>query len=144
MKKFNFRLDSVLRLYEAKLELEKQKLAQTLGQEQQVLRTIAGRTQEMRRQNEALRELIELRSADLRALSAYNLSAQTHMIVLHEELARIRSVLHLQREAVAREERKVKLVSKLKAAKRAEWEQAVNRQLELESQEISLAVNRIK
>jgi hypothetical protein len=144
MKKFNFRLDSVLRLYEAKLELEKQKLAQTLGQEQQVLRTIAGRTQEMRRQNEALRELIELRSADLRALSAYNLSAQTHMIVLHEELARIRSVLHLQREAVAREERKVKLVSKLKAAKRAEWEQAVNRQLELESQEIWLAVNRIK
>jgi hypothetical protein len=144
MKKFNFRLDSVLRLYEAKLELEKQKLAQALAQEQQVLRTIAGRTQEMRRQNEALRELIELRSADLRALSAYNLSAQTHMIVLHEELARIRSVLHLQREAVAREERKVKLVSKLKAAKRAEWEQAVNRQLELESQEIWLAVNRIK
>jgi hypothetical protein len=144
MKKFEFRLSSVLRLYEAQLELEKLKLAQALANERQILKSIAKRTDELRRQNEVTRELMELRSGDLRALSAYNLSAQTHIIALHEELARIRGLLQLQRETVLCHERKVKLVSKLKARQLLEWEQAVNRQLELESQEIWAAAKRFK
>lgn len=144
MKKFEFRLSSALRLYEAKLDLEKQKLAQMLAQEEQVLHSIARCTEEMRHQNDAMRELVELRSTDLRALSTYNLSAQTHMIALHEELARIRRAIQLQRQAVFAQERKVKLLSKLKERKHAQWEQMANRQLELEAQEIWLAMNRLK
>lgn len=144
MKKFEFRLGSALRLYEAKLDLEKQKLTQLLAQEEQILRSIANRTEEMRRQNDAMRELVDLRSTDLRALSTYNLSAQTHMVALHEELAHVRRSIHLQRQAVIREERAAKLVLKLKEKKRAQWQQVVNRQLDLDAEEIWLAVNRIK
>ncbi len=141
MKKFSFRLSSVLRIYELKLNIEKAKLSQSLAEEQGIVQTIAKRAEEVRRQNEAVREMVELRSGDLRALSAYNLSAQTQNLNLHENLARIRRVIRLQREAVVSEERKVKLVSKLKARNFAEWEHAANRQLEIESQEVWLAVN---
>lgn len=144
MKKFEFRLSSALRVYELKLELETAKLSQFLAEEQQILHHIAKRTEEVRRQNEAIRELVELHSGELRALSTYNLNAQTQNIILHENLARVRRSIRLQQETVFREERKVKLVSKLKQRRFFEWQQAMNRQLEIEAQEIWSAVNGIK
>ncbi|HZS53111.1 MAG TPA: hypothetical protein VFA65_01805 [Bryobacteraceae bacterium] len=141
MKKFEFRLGSVLRIYELRLDLEKAKLSQALAQEQEILNCILRRAEEVRRQNEAIREFIELRSGDLRALSAYNLSAQTQSIVLHEDLARVRRLIRLQRENVIREERKVKLVSKLKEKKLSEWARKVNQHFETDAQEIWLAVH---
>ena len=144
MKKFNFRLSSVLRVYELSLDLEKEKLAQALSEEQQILDCLAQRAEQVRRQNEAIRELIELRSGDLRALSAYNLSAQTQNVALHEKLARVRRFIRQQREAVLREERKVKLVMKLKARKFSDWEHSTNRQLEIDALEIWRAVSRTR
>jgi hypothetical protein len=144
MKKFEFRLSSVLRLYEIKLELEKAKLLRALAEERQILCSIATRAEEVRHQNEFLRELVELRSGDLRFLSAYNLSAQTQTIFLHENLARVREFIRLQREAVLREERKVKLVLKLRERSLSEWQQAVDRQMEIDSQEIWLAAHGAK
>src|SRR5581483_2998899 len=99
MKKFEFRLGSVLRVYELKLELEKAKLSQALADEQDILDCIRKRAEEVRQQNEAIREIIELRSGDLRALSAYNLSAQTQNVAWHEDLGRVRQLIRLQREA---------------------------------------------
>jgi hypothetical protein len=95
----------------------------------------------VRRQNVAIREFIELRSGDLRALSAYNLSAQTQNIVLHEDLARVRRLIRVQRENVLREERKVKLVLKLKQKKLSEWERSMHQYFERDAQEIWLAVH---
>jgi hypothetical protein len=141
MKKFEFRLSSVLRVYELKLELEKAKLSQALADEQEILDCIRKRADEVRQQNEAIREVIELRSGDLRALSAYNLSAQTQNVAWHEDLGRVRQLIRLLREAVLREERKVKLVSKLKQKKLFEWERTLNQQFEKESQEVWLAIH---
>jgi hypothetical protein len=136
MKKFEFRLNSALRVYGLKLELDKTKLSQILAEEQQILHSIAKHAEDLRLQNDALRQLVELRSGDLRALSAYNLSAQTHNIALHESLGRVRRLIRLQRETVLRDERKVRLLSKLREKKFSEWEQIVNRQMEAEAQEI--------
>jgi flagellar export protein FliJ len=144
MKKFEFRLASVLRLYENRLDLEKHRLAQMILQEKRVLHNIEQTMEEMRSQQQAVRELIELNSTDLRALSTYNLSAHTRLISLHEELARVRHAMQLQRMAVLREERKVKLVSKLKDKKRAEWDLAVEREIQRDCEDVWLAVNKSK
>lgn len=141
MKKFEFRLASVLRLYEIRLEIEKAKLSSMLAEESRIVETIAARTEEVQRQNAAIRELIEWRSGDLRALSTYNLSAQAQNVVLHENLARVRKLIRAQRQSVLREERKVKLVSKLKERKYSEWEYSVTQQLEREAQDLWLAMH---
>ena len=114
MKRFEFRLEAVLRFYEMHLDMERARLAQYLAEEQRILNTIAQRAEEVNRQNQAIREMIELRSGDLRSLSVYNLVAQTQSIVLNEELARVRRLIRSQRDSVLREQRKVKLVSKLR------------------------------
>lgn len=141
MKKFTFRLASVLRLYEVKLEVEKAKLSRALAEEQQILAALSRRAEEVRQENEAIREQIELRSGDLRALSTYNLSAQTHTIALHENLARVRRSIRSQRESVLREERKVKLVSKLREKQYLEWQEALKHQVEADAQEVWIAVH---
>jgi uncharacterized membrane protein YccC len=141
MKKFTFRLDSVLRLYQVKLEIEKAKLSKALAEEQQILGALSRRAEEVRQENEAIREQIELRSGDLRALSTYNLSAQTHTIALHESLARVRRSIRSQRESVLREERKVKLVSKLRDRQYLAWQEALSRQVEADAQEVWIAVH---
>jgi hypothetical protein len=140
MKKFEFRLASVLRLYEVQLELEQARLAQALAKEQSILKLMEKRAQEVQQQNESLRRALELRSTDLRALSTYNLSAQTQQILWHDELARVRHFIRKQREIVLAHERKWKLVVKLKEKKHAEWTKEVGRQLEAESQELWLSV----
>ncbi|SRR5579884_4277279 len=141
MKRFEFRLEAVLRFYEMQLDVEKAKLARALAEEQELVASIAQRTEEMRQQNEAIRALVELRSGDIRSLSSYNLSAQAQNIAACEKLARVRRAIDMQRQAVLRQGRKTKLLAKLKQRKFAEWQKIMDRRLETESQEIWLAVN---
>lgn len=141
MKKFQFRLGSVLRFYELQLDLEKATLSRALAEEQEILNTIAKRAEEVRQQNEEIRAMIEMRSGDLRCLSSFNLSAQAQSIMLQEKLTRVRRVIDFQRQAVLRQERKTQLLLKLKDKKLHEWEQDAERRLEAESQEIWLAAN---
>ncbi len=136
MKKFEFRLSSALRLYETKLDIEKGKLLHLLAEEQRILDLIAKRTEEVRLQNNSIREQIELHSSDLRALTFYNLNAQAQNIVLHEQLAQTGQAIQRQRVSVKREEQRVKLVSKLKARKFAEWQHSTDKEAESVSQEI--------
>ena len=141
MKKFEFRLDAVLRFYEVQLELEKTKLSRMLAEEQEILNIISKRAKEVRQQNEAIRELIELRSSDLRSLSSYNLSAQAQNIAFQEKLTRVRRAIDVQRQSVLRAERKTKLLVKLRDRKRFEWQHNTERRMEIDSQEIWRAMD---
>lgn len=140
-RKFTFRLDSVLRLYETHLELEKAKLAELLAKEQGTLHRIRQRTDDLRRQNEAIRQLDTMHGADLRALSAYNLTAHTHLIYLNEDLNACRKSIGRQRAIVLAHERRVKLLHRLKENKLSEWQRAADSESEREAQEIWLAVH---
>jgi hypothetical protein len=139
VKQFQFQLEPVLRLYELQLEVEQGKLAQAHAREQTIVHRMRERAEEVHRQNEAIRRELELRSADLRALSTYNLSAQTQQIIWHQELTRARQIVLQQRKIVLAHERKVKLVRKLREKKFAEWKSAQTRQLEAEAHELWLA-----
>jgi flagellar biosynthesis chaperone FliJ len=144
MKKFEFRLASVLRLYEARLELEKQKLGRMVAEEQRIIRSIEKLSEDMRTQNQYLRELIELQSTELRALSTYNLSTQARILTFGEELRTIRRAIQTQVQALIPIERKVKLLAKLKHRRRAEWESAVEQDLERECHELWLATHQVR
>jgi hypothetical protein len=140
-RKFTFRLDSVLRIYETHLEFEKAKLAGLLANERGILDRVRERSDGLRRQNEAIRQLNDLRGTDLRALSAYNLTAHTHLICLNEDLNSCRQSIRHQREVVLAHERQVKLLQRLKDKRISEWRHAVDSELERDAQEVWLAVH---
>jgi flagellar export protein FliJ len=144
LKKFHFRLSTVLRIRETNLEIEKSKLAPFVAEEQTILRNISDISERCRQQNASIRELSTLRSGELRALSAYVLSSQAQIIALNENLARVRHAMALQRDSVLRAERNLKIILKMKEKRLREWEYKRNQQIETGAQEAWLAAHHKK
>ncbi len=141
MKKFSFRLSSVLRLREGRLTMEKTLLANFLSEEQKILGKICKISAQCDEQHASIRELSTLRSGDLRAFSAYILSSQTQVIALQEKLVQIRHAIAIRRQAVLRAEQDVKVMLKLKEKRLREWQRGQDRMFETVSQEAWLAAH---
>jgi flagellar export protein FliJ len=141
MKKFEFRLSSVLRFYEAKAEVERAKLTSLMSEEQRLSAAIANLENTRQQEAASLQAVPSLERQDLRWLSSYLLCSRSQLIRLNEDLARVRRDIAEQRTAFLRAERKVQAVQKLKTRKLKEWQAAISLHFEAQAQECWLAVH---
>jgi flagellar export protein FliJ len=141
MQKFSFRLDSVLRLRSLRLTMEREKLARALKEvagAEQALATLANEraTAVAFVQNEA-----GPGGTELRALSAYLLGYEANQSKLRRSLEAARLRASEQRKRVVASDRDERLLLKLKANQRAEWQLAAGLELEVLAQESWNAVH---
>jgi flagellar export protein FliJ len=135
MKKFEFRLASVLRLREAQLTIEKNKLQQLFAERARLednLRSIA----EERQESAAwIQEMSSPTSGDLRALSAFLLGSKARETTLQHAIGSCNEDIGEQRQRTVSAERNQKLLLNLKSKQHAEWRQEFDKELESVAQE---------
>jgi flagellar export protein FliJ len=141
MRKFCFRLESVLRLRSMRLAIERDKLAQALAQSARLEQQIQDLAAERAAAIAFVQNEPGAGNSELRALSAYLLGYETRLAQSQEalEAARLRVVEQRQRTVTA--DRDERLLLKLKAQRRAEWQVAADRELEALAQESWNAVH---
>lgn len=140
MKKFEFRLDSVLRWRDTQLQLERAKLQGLLADETRLkagLETIA--TERRAAIEHISRNQVD--SLDLRSLSSYMVGAEARTNMLRDQIRKRSAAVQQQRERVVLAERNVKLLVKLKEKRHMEWHADFNREIEAAAAESWLASN---
>lgn len=139
MKRFEFRLDSVLRLRQMQLESEQVKLQQLLAEKQRLNANLEEITKERRDVKASVYNLTNLDNAELRTMSAFLLGMDAQAGTLRARLDGMARPIEEQRQAVAKAERKVRLLEKLRGAKLEEWKRDVDREIETIAQEAWLS-----
>jgi flagellar export protein FliJ len=135
MQKFSFRLDSVLRLRALRLAAEREKLARALAEITRLEQAIAALTAERVSAIEFVKNEPGAGSTELRALAAYLLGYEARFVKAQGSLATARVRLAEQRQRVIAADRDERLLLKLKAKQRAEWQLAADHELETLAQE---------
>jgi len=135
MQRFHFRLDSVLRLRAMRLAIERDKLRQSLAEAARLEQQIEDLAAERAASIAFVQNEPGTGSSELRSLSAYLLGYETRLAQSQEalEAARLRVVEQRQRAVAA--DRDERLLLKLKAQRRADWQVAADRELEALAQE---------
>jgi len=141
MRKFRFRLDSVLRLRSMRLSIERDKLGQAMAETARLENQIQDLAAERAAAIAFVQNEPGAGNSELRALSAYLLGYETRLAHSQEalEAARLRVVEQRQRTVAA--DRDERLLLKLQAQRRAEWQVAADRELEALAQESWNAVH---
>jgi hypothetical protein len=140
MKKFEFRLDSVVRWRDTQLQLERGKLSALLADESKLKDSLESLGSERRSALQCLANE-QLFSHDLRSLSSYLVGAESRANMLHDQIRKRRQLVVEQRERVVRAERNVKLLLKLRQKRQLEWKAGMEREIEANAEESWLAVN---
>jgi flagellar export protein FliJ len=141
MQKFHFRLDTVLRLRSVRLAAEREKLSKALAENARIEEAIAALAAERKAAVEFVKVEKATGSSELRALSAYLLGHETRAQKLMAALEKARLNVAEQRRRVMAADRDERLLLKLKEKRRAEWQDAVDRELETLAQESWNAVH---
>jgi flagellar export protein FliJ len=141
MQKFNFHLDSVLRLRSLQLAAEQEKLGQALREATRLEQAIAALATERGAAVEFVKNEPGAGTTELRALSAYLLGYEGRVAQLQKSLETARLRLAEQRQRVLAADREERLLLKLKAKQRMVWQAAVDRELEIMAQESWNAVH---
>jgi flagellar export protein FliJ len=136
MKKFEFHLESALRLRNTQLQAEQLKLQRLIAEEQQLGNSLLALTTEQNAARTAFHPSASVAAADLRALSSFLVGMELASARLAEQIAAKQRVVEEQRSHVIAAERNVKLLEKLKAQRFAEWNHELDLQLETLAQEV--------
>jgi flagellar export protein FliJ len=141
MRKFCFRLESVLRLRSMRLTIERDKLGRALAETARLEKQIQDLAAERAAAIAFVQNEPGAGNSELRALSAYLLGYETRLAQSQEalETARLRVVEQRQRTVAA--DRDERLLLKLQDQRRAEWQVAADRELEALAQESWNAVH---
>ena len=140
MKKFEFRLDSVLRWRDTQLQLERGKLNALLSEEAKLRDSLETLASERRSALQCLAKE-QLFSLDLRSLSSYLVGAEARATMLQEQIRNRSQSVAEQRDRVVHAERNVKLLLKLREKRQLEWKTGVEREIEANAEESWLAAN---
>jgi len=140
MKKFEFRLDSVLRWRDTQLQLERGKLNALLSDEAKLRDSLETLASERRSALQCLAKE-QLFSLDLRSLSSYLVGAEARATMLQEQIRNRSQSVAEQRDRVVHAERNVKLLLKLREKRQLEWKTGVEREIEANAEESWLAAN---
>ena len=140
MKKFEFRLNSVLRWRDTQLRLERAKLQELTTEETRLKTSLEALATERRAAvNHLSRTQVD--SLDLRSLSSYMVGAEARTNTLRDKIRKHAAMVQQQRERVISAERNLKLLVKLHNKSHAEWRANVNREIDSAAEESWLAAN---
>jgi flagellar protein FliJ len=144
MKRFEFRLAAVLRLKDAQLESEKAALNQLQAEEQQrsaELHTIAA---ERLQAKTFVHDLSDFGITELRGVSSFLLGMDARAGILRQQLVEAVVAVKNQRKRVTEADRIVRLLTKLREKKLAEWNREVAHDIEACAQESWLAFRHLR
>ncbi len=144
MKRFEFRLASVLRLRQLQLEAEQAKLQELVGEQQRLTRDLEAAATERREAKEAVYSLTNLDNAELRTMSAFLLGVDARSAKTRARLQEMAHFIEERRQYVIKAERKVRLLEKLREGKRAEWKHAADLEIETAAQEAWLSARHLR
>ncbi len=130
MKKFEFRLASVLRLREAQLEIEKNRLQELFAERQKLQNSLISISEERAASQTWIQNMAEPTSADLRALSAFLLGSKSREATLRHSIQNCNGDIAEQRRRTLAAERNRKLLLNLKARQKAGWQNEFDKELE--------------
>lgn len=139
MKRFEFRLDTVLRLRELQLERERAKLQQLVGEQQRLESDLEAIQRERQQAKSFVYEQGNLENAELRTMSAFLLGMDARTGVVRGRLEETARSVEQQRKVAIAAERKVRLLERLRERKLEVWKQETNREIERVAQEAWLA-----
>jgi flagellar FliJ protein len=142
MQKFNFRLASVLRLREAQLAVEQEKLQRLLSETTRLERSLSSLAEERKEALIFVQHDPAASHTEMRALSAFLLGSEARAITLREDLHRLQNRIAEQRPRVITADRNERLLLKLKEKKFAEWRRQNDLELEAVAQECWAASQR--
>src|SRR3954462_6289325 len=120
MKKFEFRLDSVLRWRDMQLQVERGKLSALLAEEAKLKHNLENLGDERRSALQCLANE-QLFSLDLRSLSSYLVGAEARATALQDQIRKRNQLVVEQRGRVVQAESNVKLLAKLREKRQLEW-----------------------
>jgi len=135
MQKFRFRLDSVLRLRSIKLASERDKLSKALLAVSQAEQAIAALAAERAAAVAFVQNESGAGTTELRSLAAYLLGYNARLTQLQKSLEAARLRAAEQRQCVVAADRDERLLVKLKAKQRTEWQHEADKELEILAQE---------
>jgi hypothetical protein len=135
MKKFEFRLASMLRLRETQLTIQQNKLQQLFAERTKLENNLKSIAQERRESENWLHHTAQATSTDLRALSAFLLGSKAREATLHQAIESCDEELSEQRQQTLLAERNQKLLLNLKAKRLAEWQHEFDKEIETVAQE---------
>lgn len=141
MKKFEFRLDSVLRWRESQLQLERAKFSKLLGEESRLKLELEAVAAQRREAVASLAQAQCFESVELRALSAFLMGAAARESELHERIARGQQAVAEARARMLIAERNVKLLEKLREKKLDAWTAELHKHIDAAAEEAWLAAN---
>ena len=135
MKKFEFRLASVLRLRESHLAREKNKLQQLFGERKKLGDNLHSIAEERLQSEKWIQNMPSPTSADLRSLSSFLLGSKAREAVLNQVIQNCDAAIAEQRQRTLLAERNQKLLLDLKAKQKSIWQHEFDKELELIAQE---------
>ncbi len=135
MKKFNFRLESVLRLRETQLNIQKNRLQQLLAECAKLERNLSSIAEERREAATWVGNLSVATSSDMRALSAFVLGSKSRESTLRQAIEGCEADIADQRGRTMIAERNRRLLLNLKSRKQMEWQKEFEKELEHTAQE---------
>ena len=141
MKRFQFRLQSVLRLREVQLEAEKAKLQYLLSEERKLMDALNASTAERLKAKTLVYGSAQIDSAELRCISTFLLGLEARAGLLRARINEIAQPIKNQTQCVIEAERSVRLLIKLRDARLHEWTQETAREAEIVAQEAWLATH---
>ena len=135
MKKFDFRLHSVLRWRGSQLQIERAKLSKLAGEEARLKLELEALATQRREAVAFLENAERFETVELRAMSAYLVGASARENDLHDQIARRQQMVVQQRAQVLEAERNVRLLEKLREKRLQSWNAEYQKQLDSEAEE---------
>ena len=139
MKKFQFRLESALRVRQVQLKAEQGELSRLLAEEQRLQNSLHSIGNERREAIAYIQTTDSVTNTDLRALSGFLLGADNRVAGIRDAIQKNKARIQQQRQRVLAADRKLRLLVKLREKKHGEWVRETDRQLEASAQESWLA-----
>lgn len=141
MKKFAFRLESVLRLRGMQLLAEKEKLAHLLGEVNKLEQSLATLTHEKTAAVNFVQTEPSIGSTELRALSAFLLAFDARCAAIRDAIQRASAQAAAQRQRVVEADRNERLLIEMKKKRLAEWRHEADHEVEVLAEESWNAVH---
>ena len=139
MKRFVFRLESVLRWRRSLFEQEQNRLRGLVAERDAILLRLKEIEELRQRAGQALLEAPALTGGELAALEAYRRRLGLERVRRQQELADCEARIEAHRQRVLEARRRVRLLERLRERRFAEWEAELNRELEALAAESYLA-----
>ncbi len=135
MKKFEFRLASVLRLRETQLEIEKNKLQRLFHERRRLEKKLLAIGEERVTSENWIQTMASPTSADLRSLSAFLLGSKAREASLQQAMQNCDADIAAQRSRTLLAERNRKLLLNLREKQQSAWQKEFDKELEAVAQE---------